>query len=155
MNRDYKYRFISKMETPKTKSGCIRYLGGFSKSGYGVFDIDEKSYAAHRISYELFVGKIPKNMFVLHKCDNRQCIAPQHLFLGTQADNIKDMQIKKRNSCGIGERQGNSKLTENDVREIRELIQVGTKHKKIALKFKVSERTIADIKYKKTWIHVK
>lgn len=152
--RDYKYRFIAKMDHPKCKNGCIKYLGAISKSGYGVFMIDGKSYNAHRISYELFVGKIPNGKSVLHKCDNRQCIAPQHLFLGTQADNVKDMKNKKRNSCGIGEKHGHSKLTIIQVKEIKNFIKLGHKHSIIAKKFNISPQTIADIKAKRSWGYV-
>lgn len=142
------------MDSPKSKNGCIRYLGALSTTGYGVFMIDGKSYNSHRISYELFVGRIPKGQFVLHKCDNRQCIAPQHLFLGTQADNIKDMKNKKRNSCGIGEKHGHSKLTIIQVKEIKKLIQLGHKQTTIAKKFNISTQTIADIKAKRSWSYV-
>jgi DNA-binding CsgD family transcriptional regulator len=151
MDRDYKYRFIAKMSMPAKKTGCIHYLGGFSKNGYGVFEINNKSHSAHRISYELFVGLIPKNKLVLHKCDNRQCIAPQHLFVGTQADNIKDMQNKGRNSCGIGERHGMAKLTALQVKDIKMYIKRGKKQKEIAEIYNVSVATINDIKNKRSW----
>ena len=151
MDRDYKYRFISKMSLPAKITGCIHYLGALSSNGYGVFEISDKSYSAHRISYELFVGVIPKNKSVLHKCDNRQCIAPQHLFTGTQANNVKDMQNKNRNSCGRHEKHGMSKLTLVEVKHIKELIKTGKKQKDIAKLYKVSVGTINDIKNKRSW----
>ncbi len=154
MNRDYKYRFISKMALPNSKNGCIRYLGAFSHSGYGVFDINEKTHSAHRISYELFVGKIPKGKMVLHKCDNRQCIAPQHLFIGTQADNMKDMHVKNRHHKNKGEKCGHSKLSVTDVKNIKAALKRGMKQKYIALRYKVSPMTVSDIKHKRTWKHI-
>ncbi len=155
MNRDYKYRFIAKMDIPRPNKYCIVYLGSLSKDGYGIFGINKKSYPAHRISYELFVGKIPKNMMVLHKCDNPKCVAPQHLFLGTHLDNMKDMVAKKRNASNKGEKHGCSKLLEKDVIKIKKLLDKGIKRRIIAEMFKISSATVYDIKYKRSWKHLK
>lgn len=150
MNRDYKYRFIAKMDIPR-QNGCISYLGAISKNGYGVFDIGRKSHSAHRVSYELFVGKIPKQKMVLHKCDNPKCVAPQHLFVGTAKDNVKDMIEKKRNHSNAGEKHGMAKLTKIQVEEIREKIELGLKPKKLSEIYGVTTATIRDIKYRKSW----
>lgn len=150
MNRDYKYRFIAKMDIPR-QNGCITYLGAISKNGYGVFDINRKSHSAHRISYKIFVGKIPEGKMVLHKCDNPKCVAPQHLFIGTAKDNVKDMIEKKRNHSNAGENHGMAKLTLTQVNQIRSLIIKGIKRKEIANMYGISTATVADIKYGKSW----
>lgn len=93
------------METVKTlmrfssrnENGCIEWTGGKFKTGYGKLrNSDGKTAYAHRESYALKFGKIPNGMFVCHKCDNRKCINPDHLFLGTAKDNFVDMVNKGR-----------------------------------------------------------
>jgi Autographiviridae endonuclease len=150
MDKDYKYRFIAYMDIPRQK-GCITYLGGISKNGYGVFAIDRKSHAAHRIAYELFVGRIPKNKMVLHTCDNRKCVAPKHLFIGTHSENMKDMYKKERHHANRGEKHGMAKLTKLQVEDIRRKIKEGVKRKLIAETYGISTATVSDIKYKKSW----
>ena len=94
-------RFKEKI-APSDKNGCQNWIGCLSDGRYGAFIIGSringtrKRCNAHRLSYELFVGKIPEGMCILHKCDNVKCVNPKHLFLGTQKDNMKDMQNKGR-----------------------------------------------------------
>ena len=76
---------------------------------------------AHRASYEAFVGQIPKGMYVCHACDNVACVNPNHLFLGTQKQNLQDMKTKGRSTRG--EKNAMSKLTENDVRTIKKFFR--------------------------------
>jgi len=71
----------------------------------------------HRVSWELHYGPIPKGMSVLHKCDNPPCVRPDHLFLGTQQDNLQDMRNKGRHRWGLGERHAHAKLTTEIVLE--------------------------------------
>lgn len=89
-----KKRFWDKV-SPEPMSGCFLWTGCPLKFGYGrIKQTRKKSLLAHRVSYVLNIGDIPKDMLVLHKCDNRMCVNPQHLFLGTSQDNQNDM-IKK------------------------------------------------------------
>ena len=89
-----KARLINKVSIDE--NGCWNWKGGLSGCGYGYITFEGKKQGAHRVSYKLFNGPIPKNMLVLHKCDNRACINPDHLFLGTHQDNMDDMWEKGR-----------------------------------------------------------
>jgi hypothetical protein len=101
-------RFKSKL-SESNKNGCIEWKGAIRRT-YGVIRICDKnlkykynsSQSAHIISYELFIGNIPEKMLVLHKCDNRLCVNPKHLFLGTHKDNALDMINKDRGNMKRG-----------------------------------------------------
>jgi flavodoxin len=146
-------------------TGCWEWIGAVKGSDplkrYGNLvvgsriDGSRRSVAAHRYSYEVFKGEIPHGMFVCHKCDNPSCVNPDHLFLGTRQDNINDRESKGRNKPPkilSGENGTNSKLTWNDVEEIRHWIQQGWNQTELAKKYKVSPRTISDIVRFRTWV---
>lgn len=90
---DVSYRLMKNVDK---SSGCWVWIGHRAKSGYGRIQNKGKKVRSHRLSYETYVGKIPDGMNVLHRCDNPPCINPDHLFLGTHKDNMKDAQNKGR-----------------------------------------------------------
>ena len=129
--------------------GCWIWDGCLNPDGYGNVIYKGKIQRAHRVMYELIKGKIPAGIFVLHKCDQPSCVNPDHLFLGTQKDNMADCVIKGR--IAGGSKCGRAKLTENKVREIRELLNAGYKFKVLAEMYSVVTSTISDIKMGKSW----
>lgn len=103
--------------------GCWNFLGRKSASGYGsLVDVRSgfrKEALAHRVSWEMHNGSIPAGLHVLHHCDNRICVNPGHLFLGTNADNVRDRTAKGRSARHAGEDNGRAKLTAVQVEDIR------------------------------------
>lgn len=107
-------RFWSKVAV-KELDECWEWQAGKAGGGYGTFRVHHKMWQAHRVAWALTYGPIPKGLFVCHRCDNPGCCNPYHLFLGTNADNLRDAAKKGR----IG------KLTKDDVLEIRRLLEEG------------------------------
>lgn len=156
MTRDWKGYFEARVLVSET--GCWEWQGGKKHSGYGRVRYQGKDEYAHRLSYEIFVGAIPKGMFVCHHCDNPRCVNPEHLFLGTQADNMADMARKGRGK-GRGRRGARpgsanpfSKLTEEQVALIREAEGI---QQAIATQFGVGQSTVSLIRNGKRWRHLK
>ena len=136
------------------KTGCWEWMRSKTE-GYGRFGINGKFYLAHRFMWIINNGNIPDNLFVCHKCDNRSCINPEHLFLGTNYENICDaMKKKKWSHQPKGEKNGRSKLTQNQVLNIKYLLYCKVPTRCIAEKFNVSQRHIQYIANNKTWKHL-
>jgi hypothetical protein len=142
-------RFWSKV---KKTSGCWLWIGARHTSGYGLFWLEGRWQRAHRVSYELAVGTIPLGLWVLHRCDVRPCVRPKHFFLGTVSENSADMVAKGR--AARGERHGCAKLNPDQVREIRELAQLGRPQRTIAVDFEVSQSAVSQIVRGFRWAHV-
>lgn len=170
-------KFWPKVEKTKT---CWLWIASTRGKGYGAFGADGKNQYAHRASWEIHYGPIPDGLWVLHHCDTPACVNPQHLFLGTNADNMQDCVAKGRTATGerngskthperrpkgerhgththpgsrpTGERNGRAKLTEVQVWEIRALYASGeySQHA-IASRFGVSRPQISAIVNFKNW----
>lgn len=130
-------------------STCWYWIGDIDRDGYGKFRIEGKRKLAHRVSYQMHKGPIPEGLCVCHSCDERLCVNPDHLWLGTNADNTRDMVMKGRGA--VGERSGMSKLTKEQVRDIRAKRENGWSYYRIAREFGVNRSTISSIFRGKTW----
>jgi hypothetical protein len=110
---------------PEPNSGCWIWTGALYGSGYGCFLRQQ----AHRVAWELHNGSIPDGLLVCHRCDFRPCVNPEHLFIGTQSDNLNDMHAKGRNNTPRGSKHFKARLTEEDViairRDTRRLHEIG------------------------------
>lgn len=143
-------RFWSKV---RRGDGCWTWIGAKDATGYGfIKSRDAKQLRAHRVAYENLVGPIPEGLFVCHRCDNRSCVNPDHLFLADHDGNMRDMAEKGRARPSIGEANGSSKLRIEDVRAIRAIS--GCSCARIAEKFGVTEMAVWKIRAGKAWRHV-
>ena len=141
-------------------NSCWNWSACIMDGGYGLFAIKRKPKKAHRVSYEIYVGKITDNLHVLHTCDNRKCVNPNHLFLGTNLDNVQDKMKKGRIVPSFGGKNGSSKLDEKKIIEIRsKYIPLKNKSGPGSLSFLAKEygvyaSTIWGIVKRRTWTHV-
>jgi hypothetical protein len=129
---------------------CWIWRGYRNKGGYGSNGI----ILTHRKMWKITYGEIPPKMFVLHRCDNRSCVNPKHLFLGTQVDNMKDMVEKGRSTKGRSHKASNCKLKEKDIIEIKLLYSKGHTQQEISVLYSVSQTNISRIIIGKTWKHI-
>lgn len=144
-------RFMDKV-SPEPNTGCWLWTASVDSSGYGHFGIaSSRPTKAHRIAYRLFKGDIPRGLFVCHKCDVPSCVNPDHLFLGTPADNTSDRDQKKRTA--VGRRNGKSKLTDEIVISIRALSK-SFSERQIARLIGIHRSTVNAVLSGRTWSHV-
>lgn len=136
-----------------TAHGCWEWCKSKSKSGYGTACIGDERHQAHRMSFAAFSGQIPKEKLVCHKCDNRSCVNPDHLFLGTHTDNRLDFVAKGRHKLLRGPetyRRGSeshlSKLTDEQVTEVVSLATSGVPRIAIVKRFNISVGYVSDLK---------
>ena len=123
-------------------------------SGYGIIGVGDKVELAHRLSYKIHNGQIPDNMQVLHTCDDRGCVNPEHLYLGTNHDNIMDRVKRNRKGDVSGEKNGLSKLNKKQILEIRERYKNGENQHSIGKQYGVCKATIYYIVNELTWKHI-
>ena len=144
------------MPEPLGGPDCIEWVGNFStKTGYGRFSWMYKDYNAHRVSYQVHRGDIPDGLMVLHdpvSCNNRRCVNPDHLRVGTPRDNQHDRRASGTDTRG--EQVFGSKLTESDVIAIRRLRAAGVPENELAEQFGVHRTNVNYIVNRKTWTHL-
>lgn len=150
--RSLSERFWEKVDK-RGSDDCWEWTAYRNPRGYGYFHRNGHPVPAHRLSYELCNGPIPEGMFVCHKCDNPPCVNPNHLWLGTNADNTNDRNRKGRNP--VGGHHHAAKLTESQVIEIRQRASSGEKQYELAREFKVARSLISLIVNRKLWAHIR
>lgn len=168
-------RFWSKVD--QAEDGCWLWQGTLLRQGYGCIKIAGQMYKAHRLAYQYTHGPIPQGLLICHKCDNPRCVRPDHLFLGTQKDNMADMSAKgrgylnlpeskrrrvapERHWCHLspdrqrGERNHNAHLTLEQIKAIRTRYeQKEVSQSKLALEYGVAQTTISAIVRRTNWRH--
>lgn len=139
--------FVERFWLQVDRSGdCWLWTGGLSTAGYGVTSLNNRWMLAHRASYQLTYGDIPRGLFVCHECDTPACVRPEHLFLGTALDNTQDMVAKGRAG------RGGARLTQTQVKEIRRLYAVGgVTQRELAERHGVAPATISAVVRGSTW----
>lgn len=147
---DLKKDFMSKVS--KQPDGCWIWKGVVPWHGYGVHCFNGISARAHRMSWLLFNGIIPEGLLVCHRCDVTTCVNPDHLFVGTHVDNLRDRDKKRR--LAFGTRHGLSKLTEAQVKSLRNKNLTREEVKQLAIEYKITLSAAESARSRKTWKHV-
>jgi hypothetical protein len=129
--------------SPEPNSGCWLWTGGVASNGYGMFWLDGKVDTAPRQSYRMFCGEIVDDLHIMHKCDVKLCVNPDHLSLGTNAENTFDKQKKGRAA---------KKLTPAEVLKMRSMATLSKR--KLAKQFDVDRRMVQFILRGRNWSHI-
>lgn len=134
--------------------GCWDWQGGLISSGYGsAYHPKLGPQAAHRLAWILTNGDIPKGLYVLHKCDNKKCVNPDHLYLGTQKKNLEDAKLHGLTNTGT--KHWSSTLTESEVLLIRKMHKSGSSIRLLADIFNQTYKNVWQIVNNKRWQHLK
>jgi hypothetical protein len=152
--RPLNFRFFANV---LSSDKCWFWRGAVNADGYGSIG-DERcrnGLRAHRVVYQMVYGKIPKGLSVLHSCDVRRCVNPLHLWLGTQADNMRDAALKGRIVAPKGEYHPKSVFTWSFVRKMRSLYARGVTQVEIAKRFHTRQGTIGRILRNEGWVEAK
>ena len=146
-----KARLLKKIVKGESPDDCWNWVGATYPFGYGCIGTSRGLDGAHRVSYRLHKGEIPKGMCVLHKCDNPRCSNPEHLFLGSKKDNAVDRHAKGRgkNPVHRGSRHPSAKITEEDAKAIREAATETIAS--LSRRFGLSETQISRIRNNERW----
>lgn len=144
----YEERFLS-LCVPEPNSGCWLWIGSVNPKGYGRIKFRGTTWVASRVAWTLWSGEIPEGNLVLHKCDTPGCVNITHLFLGSAADNTRDMLSKGRQCCGSDHYC--ARLTADAVREIRASPE---SLRSLARRYGVAWLTVRDAKFGVTWRHL-
>jgi hypothetical protein len=151
--RHWRDSFTELLWLPEPNSGCWLWLGTTNRLGYGTISKRAKSNRifAHRAAYLVAHGSIPDGLDVLHRCDVRCCVNPDHLFVGTHTDNMRDMMRKGRHRAVRGDKHGAAKVTPEIVQAIRASIEP---RQVLAARYGISKHTVHGIRGGGTWKHV-
>jgi len=148
INDKLKQLFLENSELV-TETGCRIWTGYTNADGYGRFWFHGKLCLVHRIVYTVFYGEVASSLHILHRCDVPACINELHLYIGTDLDNHNDSI--KRGRSARGEKNGKVKLTELQVKEIKQKLKAGHHYKVLAEQYKVHFNTIQAIKHGRMW----
>lgn len=160
ISEKHKLLFFTKVGEPTT-FGCTEWVACRNRQGYGEVTIEGRLYKAHRVSWRIHKGPVPQDMLVLHKCDNPPCVNPDHLFLGTHADNAIDCKIKGRSPDNSGEKHylwgkkhsnpatsdtvPSSKIKSKNIPDIIKRLANGETQASVAKSYEVRQSAIAAI----------
>lgn len=140
-------RFLQKVKADGFNADrCWIWVGAGKGNGYGHLSHDGENVLAHRQSYRLFCGEIPSGMDVCHTCDNRNCVNPDHLFIGTRSDNMQDCIAKGRANNGRGPAGRRKHLPESTVQEIKRRLAAGHSPRRVSIQMDVNYYTVTAIK---------
>lgn len=146
-------RFWNKIKVTRTTE-CWLWQAGVDGHGYGVFNKGKGTRRAHRIALMFLGAIIPVHKIVCHHCDNVRCCNPNHLYIGTTLENVRDKMERGRHRVNRGQEAGGSKLKNEDVYKIRERLKNGERGIDLAVEFHVSQQTICGIKKRHRWNHI-
>lgn len=136
-------------------TGCWEWERSLDGGGYGMFISSGGREKSHRFAYRAFIGEIPDGLFVCHKCDNTRCCNPEHLFLGTNQDNMDDKVRKHRQHFPIGESNGRSEISLENVRKLRDDYSSGNySYRDLATRYSISQTQVSRIIRRESWVSV-